>query len=254
MLTERLSQAFISTSNLLRVARNVFSPAGSYPKKASGVIYSPSEWSGGAINGFLFVSHEVDSAYNRILFGDPIDGKAFNGFLFVSCGADFAYNRILFDGLIAGKAFNRFLFVSRGADSAYNRILFGGPIAGKAFNGFLFVSRGVDSAYNRILFGGHAPQGAPLLLSMDGPFLSVAPIYIMYRSSGEKVVRFFRWVCLSVTNKGLHLRCIKQKRDDSNNQIPSDDERHSPQSCEKYHAFTATTAPWLPIDFQFAMP
>lgn len=198
MLAERLSQAFISVSNLLRVARNVFSPAGSYPKKASGVIYSPSEWS--------------------------------------------------------GRAINRFLFISRGAKSAYNRILFGGPIAGKAFNGFLFVSHGVDFAYNRILFGGHAPQGAPLLLSMDGPFLSVAPIYIMYRGGGEKVVRFFRWVCLSVTNKGLCLRCIKQKRDDSNNQIPSDDELHSPQSCEKDHAFTATTAPWLPIDFQFAMP
>ena len=135
MLTERLSQACISVSNLLRVARNVFSPAGSYPKKASGVIYSPSKWLGGAINGFLFVSHEADSAYNRILFG--------------------------------------------------------GPIAGKAFNGFLFISRGVESAYNRILFGGHAPQGAPLLLSMGGPFLSVASIYIMYRGSGEKVVRFF---------------------------------------------------------------
>ena len=135
MPTEWLSQAFISTSNLLRVARNVFSPAGSYPKKASGVIYSPSKWLGGAINGFLFVSHEADSAYNRILFG--------------------------------------------------------GPIAGKAFNGFLFISREVESAYNRILFGGHAPQGAPLLLSMGGPFLSVAPIYIMYRGDGEKVVRFF---------------------------------------------------------------
>ena len=170
MPTERLSQAFISTSNLLRVACNVFSPTSSYPKKAFGVIYFPCKWPCGAINGFLFVSHEADSAYNRILFG------------------------------------------------------------------------------------GHAPQGAPLLLSMDGPFLSVAPIYIMYRGGGEKVVRFFCWVCLSVTNKGLHLRCIKQKRDDSNNQIPSDDERHSPQSCEKYHAFTATTAPWLPIDFQFAMP
>ena len=226
MPTEWLSQAFISTSNLLRVARNVFSPAGSYPKKASGVIYSPSKWPGGAINGFLFVSHEVDSAYNRILFGGLMDGKAFNGFL----------------------------FISHEADSAYNRILFGGPIAGKAFNGFLFVSHEVDSAYNRILFGGHAPQGAPLLLSMGGPFLSVAPIYIMYRGNGEKVVRFFCWVCLSVTNKRLHLRCIKQKRDDSNNQIPSDDERHSPQSCEKDYAFTATTAPWLPIDFQFAMP
>ena len=135
MLTEWLSQAFISTSNLLRVARNVFSPAGSYPKKASGVIYSPSKWLGGAINGFLFVSHGVESAYNRILFGGPVDGKAFNG--------------------------------------------------------FLFVSRGADSAYNRILFGGHAPQGASLLLSMGGPFLSVASIYIMYRGSGEKVVRFF---------------------------------------------------------------
>ena len=135
MPTEWLSQAFISTSNLLRVARNVFSPAGSYPKKASGIIYSPSKWPGGAINGFLFVS--------------------------------------------------------RGVDSAYNRILFGGPIAGKAFNGFLFISRGADSTYNRILFGGYAPQGAPLLLSMGGPFLSVAPIYIMYRGGGEKVVRFF---------------------------------------------------------------
>ena len=135
MPTEWLSQAFISTSNLLRIARNVFSPAGSYPKKASGVIYSPSKWLGGAINGFLFVSHEADSAYNRILFG--------------------------------------------------------GPIAGKAFNGFLFISREVESAYNRILFGGHAPQGAPLLLSMGGPFLSVTSIYIMYRGSGEKVVRFF---------------------------------------------------------------
>ena len=135
MPTEWLSQAFISTSNLLRGARNVFSPAGSYPKKASGVIYFPSKWPGGAINGFLFVS--------------------------------------------------------RRADSAYNRMLFGGPIAGKAFNGFLFISRGADSAYNRILFGGHAPQSAPLLLSMGGPFLSVASIYIMYRGSGEKVVRFF---------------------------------------------------------------
>ena len=163
MLTERLSQAFISTSNLLRVARNVFSPTSSCPKKASGVIYSPSKWLGGAINGFLFVSHEADSAYNRILFGGPI----------------------------AGKAFNEFLFISRGADSAYNRILFGGPVDGKAFNGFLFVSREAKSAYNRILFGGHAPQGAPLLLSMGGPFLSVASIYIMYRGSGEKVVRFF---------------------------------------------------------------
>ena len=163
MPTERLSQAFISTSNLLRVARNVFSPAGSYPKKASGVIYSPSEWLGGAINGFLFISREVESAYNRILFGDPMDGKAFNGFL----------------------------FISREVESAYNRILFGGPVDGKAFNGFLFVSREVESAYNRILFGGHAPQGAPPLLSMGGPFLSVASIYIMYRGSGEKVVRFF---------------------------------------------------------------
>ena len=135
MPTGWLSQAFISTSNLLRVARNVFSPAGSYPKKASGVIYSPSKWPGGAINGFLFVSHEADSAYNRILFG--------------------------------------------------------GPIAGKAFNGFLFISREVESAYNRILFGSYAPQGASLLLSMGGPSLSVAPIYIMYRGSGEKVVRFF---------------------------------------------------------------
>ena len=94
-------------------------------------------------------------------------------------------------------------------DSAYNRILFDGLMDGKAFNGFLFVSRGAKSAYNRILFGGYDPQGAPLLFSMDGPFLSVAPIYIMYRGGGEKVVRFFRWVCLSVTNKGLHLRCIK---------------------------------------------
>ena len=76
-------------------------------------------------------------------------------------------------------------------DSAYNRILFDGPVDGKVFNVFLFVSRGADSAYNRILFGGHAPQGAPLLLSMGGPFLSVASIYIMYRGSGEKVVRFF---------------------------------------------------------------
>ena len=135
MPTERLSQAFISTSNLLRVARNVFSPTSSCPKKASGIIYSPSKWLGGAINGFLFVSHEADSAYNRILFG--------------------------------------------------------GPIAGKAFNGFLFISREVESAYNRILFGGHDPQGTPLLLSMGDPFLSVAPIYIMYRDSGEKVVRFF---------------------------------------------------------------
>ena len=84
-----------------------------------------------------------------------------------------------------GKAFNRFLFVSRGADSTYNRILFGGPVDGKAFNRFLFVSRGADSAYNRILFGGHAPQGAPLLLSIGGPFLPVAPIYIMYRGGGE---------------------------------------------------------------------
>ena len=135
MPTERLSQAFISVSNLLRVACNVFSPASSYPKKASGVIYFPCKWPGGA-------SH-------------------------------------------------RFLFVSRGVESAYNRILFGGPIAGKSFNGFLFISREVESAYNRILFGGHAPQGAPLLLSMGGPFLSVASIYIMYRGSGEKVVRFF---------------------------------------------------------------
>ena len=135
MPTGWLSQAFISTSNLLRVARNVFSPAGSYPKKASGVIYSPSEWLGGAINGFLFISREVESAYNRILFG--------------------------------------------------------GPIAGKAFNGFLFISHEADSAYNRILFGGYAPQGAPLLLSIGSPFLSVASIYIMYRGSGEKVIRFF---------------------------------------------------------------
>ena len=135
MLTEWLSQAFISTSNLLRVARNVFSLAGSYPKKAFGVIYSPSERPGGAIHRFLFVSHEVDSAYNRILFGGPVDGKAIHR--------------------------------------------------------FLFVSRGAKSAYNRILFGGYAPQGAPLLLSMGGPFLSVASIYIMYRGSGEKVVRFF---------------------------------------------------------------
>ena len=226
MPTEWLSQAFISTSNLLRVARNVFSPAGSCPKKAFGVIYFPSKWPGGAINGFLFVSRGVEYAYNRNLFGGPMDGKAFNGFL----------------------------FVSREVESAYNRILFGGPVDGKAFNRFLFVSHEAKSAYNRILFGGHAPQSTPLLLSMDGPFLSVAPIYIMYRGGGEKVVRFFRWVCLSVTNKRLHLRCIKQKRDDSNNQIPSDDERHSLQSCEKYHAFMATTAPWLPIDFQFAMP
>jgi hypothetical protein len=130
-----LSQAFISTSNLLRVARNVFSPAGSYPKKAFGVIYFPCKWLGRAINGFLFVSHEADSAYNRILFGGSMDGKAFNG--------------------------------------------------------FLFISRGADSAYNRILFGVHAPQDAPPLLSMGGPFLSVAPIYIMYRGGGEKVVRFF---------------------------------------------------------------
>ena len=191
MLTGWLSQAFISTSNLLRVARNVFSPAGSYPKKASGVIYSPSKWLGGAINGFLFVSHEADSAYNRILFGGPIAGKAFNGFLFISHEADSAYNRILFGDPMDGKAFNGFLFISHEADSAYNRILFGGPIAGIAFNGFLFVSRGAKSAYNRILFGGHDPQGAPPLLSMDGPFLSVASIYIMYRGSGEKVVRFF---------------------------------------------------------------
>ena len=104
---------------------------------------------------------------------------------------DSAYNRILFGGPIAGKAFNGFLFVSHEADSAYNRILFGGPIAGKAFNGFLFISREVESAYNRILFGGYAPQGASLLLSMGGLFLSVASIYIMYRGSGEKVVRFF---------------------------------------------------------------
>ena len=135
MPTERLSQAFISVSNLLRVARNVFSPAGSCPKKASGVIYSPSKWPGGAINGFLFVSREADSAYNRILFG--------------------------------------------------------GPIAGKAFNRFLFISREAKSAYNRILFGSHDPQGAHLLLSIGGPFLLVAPIYIMYRGGGEKVVRFF---------------------------------------------------------------
>ena len=198
MPTGWLSQAFISTSNLLRVARNVFSPTSSCPKKASGVIYSPSEWPGRAIYRFLFVSHEVESAYNRILFG--------------------------------------------------------GLIAGKAFNGFLFISHEADSAYNRILFGGHAPQGTPLLLSMGGPFLSVAPIYIMYRGQRRESCSFFCWVCLSVTNKGLYLRCIKQKRDDSNNQIPSDDELHSPQSCEKDHAFTATTAPWLPIDFQFAMP
>ena len=135
MPTGWLSQAFISTSNLLRVARNVFSPAGSYPKKAFGVIYFPCKWLGRAINGFLFVSHEADSAYNRILFGGSMDGKAFNG--------------------------------------------------------FLFISRGADSAYNRILFGVHAPQDAPPLLSMGGPFLSVAPIYIMYRGGGEKVVRFF---------------------------------------------------------------
>ena len=135
MLTGWLSQAFISTSNLLRVARNVFSPAGSCPKKAFGVIYFPCKWPCGAINGFLFISREVESAYNRILFG--------------------------------------------------------GPIAGKVFNGFLFISRGAKSAYNRILFGGHAPQGAPLLLSIGSPFLSVAPIYIMYRGGGEKVVRFF---------------------------------------------------------------
>ena len=163
MPTEWLSQAFISTSNLLRVARNVFSPAGSCPKKAFGVIYSPSKWLGGAFNGFLFISHEADSAYNRILFGGPIAGKAFNGFL----------------------------FISHEADSAYNRILFGDPIAGKAFNGFLFISHEAESAYNRILFGGYAPQGAPLLLSIGSPFLSVAPIYIMYRGGGEKVVRFF---------------------------------------------------------------
>ena len=163
MPTERLSQEFISVSNLLRVACNVFSPAGSYPKKASGVIYFPCKWPGRASHRFLFVSRGVESAYNRILFGGPIAGKAFNGFL----------------------------FVSHEADSAYNRILFGGPIAGKAFNGFLFISREVESAYNRILFGSHAPQGASLLLSMGGPFLSVASIYIMYRGSGEKVVRFF---------------------------------------------------------------
>ena len=89
------------------------------------------------------------------------------------------------------KTFNEFLFVSRGAKSAYIRILFGGPVDGKAFNGFLFISRGAESAYNRILFGGHAPQGAPPLLSIGSPFLSVASIYIMYRGSGEKVVRFF---------------------------------------------------------------
>ena len=163
MPTEWLSQAFISVSNLLRVARNVFSPAGSYPKKASGVIYSPSKWLGGAINGFLFVSRGADSAYNRILFGGPVDGKVFNVFL----------------------------FVSRGADSAYNRILFGGLMDGIAFNVFLFISREAHSAYNRILFGGYAPQGASLLLSMGSPFLSVASIYIMYRGSGEKVIRFF---------------------------------------------------------------
>ena len=163
MPTGWLSQAFISTSNLLRVACNVFSPTSSCPKKAFGVIYFPCKWLGGAINGFLFVSHEADSAYNRILFGGPIAGKAFNGFL----------------------------FISREVESAYNRILFGGPVDGKAFNGFLFISRGAKSAYNRILFGGHAPQGASLLLSMGGPFLSVASIYIMYRGSGEKVVRFF---------------------------------------------------------------
>ena len=61
----------------------------------------------------------------------------------------------------------------------------------KAFNEFLFVSREVESAYNRILFGGYAPQDAPLLLSIGGPFLPVAPIYIMYKGGGEKVVRFF---------------------------------------------------------------
>ena len=75
-----------------------------------------------------------------------------------------------------GIAFNGFLFVSRGVKSAYNRILFGGPVDGKAFNGFLFVSRGADFAYNRILFGSYAPQGAPLLLSIGSPLLSVAPI------------------------------------------------------------------------------
>ena len=62
---------------------------------------------------------------------------------------------------------------------------------GIAIHRFLFVSHEAKSAYNRILFGGHAPQGAPLLLSMGGPFLSVASIYIMYRGGGEKVVRFF---------------------------------------------------------------
>ena len=34
-----------------------------------------------------------------------MDEKAFNGFLFVSHGVDSAYNRILFDGLMDGKAF-----------------------------------------------------------------------------------------------------------------------------------------------------
>ena len=191
MPTERLSQAFISVSNLLRVACNVFSPAGSYPKKASGVIYFPCKWPGGASHRFLFVSRGVESAYNRILFGGPIAGKAFNGFLFISREVESAYNRILFGDPMDGKAFNGFLFVSRGVDSAYNRILFGGPVDGKAFNRFLFISREVESAYNRILFGGYAPQGASLLLSMGSPFLSVASIYIMYRGSGEKVVRFF---------------------------------------------------------------
>ena len=133
MLTERLSQAFISTSNLLRVARNVFSPTSSCPKKAFGVIYSPSERPGGAIHRFLFVSRGVDSAYNRILFGGPIAGKAFNGFLFISREVESAYNRILFGDPMDGKAFNGFLFVSRGVDSAYNRILFGGPMDGIAF-------------------------------------------------------------------------------------------------------------------------
>ena len=191
MPTERLSQAFISVSNLLRVARNVFSPAGSYPKKASGVIYSPSERPGGAIHRFLFVSRGVKSAYNRILFGGPVDGKAFNRFLFVSRGVDSAYNRNLFGGPMDGKVIHGFLFVSCGVDSAYNRILFDGLMDGIVIHRFLFVSRGAKSAYNRILFGGHAPQGTSLLLSMGGPFLSVAPIYIMYRGGGEKVVRFF---------------------------------------------------------------
>ena len=81
-------------------------------------------------------------------------------------------------------------------------MLFGGPIAGIAFNGFLFVSRGAKSAYNRILFGGHDPQGTSLLLSMGGPFLSVAPIYIMYRGGGEKVVRFFVWFVYRSQIKG----------------------------------------------------